>query len=195
MQKKTKLLTIAQAAKLLKVSPDTLRRWEQRGIITPHRTKGGSRRYTLIDLQIAKLNKRKHKFFQIPFFLKENYINSKRDLKIALFTSFLWIFGLLIYHFFTPVFLTPTNPQQQILSDQLQDQTRLKIASQIPNQINAIKVLVIPDQAPATDKTASKVMSLGSDLLIRRFNNLPALNYTDSLDQYYSLQPLPQNKQ
>lgn len=118
MQNEAKFLTITQAAKFLKVSPDTLRRWEDRGIIAPQRTKGGSRRYTLLDLKIARLNKRKIRFFQIPTLLKQNYINSKQDLKIALLTSFLWIFGLLAYHFLTPVFFRPTNPQQQISSNQ-----------------------------------------------------------------------------
>lgn len=114
MQKEPNFLTIAQAADFLKVSPDTLRRWEERGIVTPIRTKGGSRRYTLLDLKIAKLNKRKIRSFQISTLLKQNYINHKRDLKIALFTSFLWIFGLLALYFLTPVFLRPTNPEQQI---------------------------------------------------------------------------------
>lgn len=114
MQNEPNFLTITQAADFLKVSPDTLRRWEERGIVTPIRTKGGSRRYTLLDLKIAKLNKRKTRSFQISTLLKQNYINHKRDLKIALFTSFLWIFGLLALHFLTPVFLRPTNPEQQI---------------------------------------------------------------------------------
>ncbi len=126
MQNEANFLTIAQAAEFLKVSPDTLRRWEDKGIVTPLRTKGGSRRYTLLDLKIAKLNKRKreqvlssrNRFFQIPALLRQNYINSKQDLKIALLTSFLWIFALSAYHFLTPVFLRPTNPEQQISSNQ-----------------------------------------------------------------------------
>lgn len=124
MQKEATLLTITQAAQFLKVSPDTLRRWEDKGIIAPQRTKGGSRRYTLLDLKIARLNKRKARFFQISTLLKQNYINSKQDLKIALLTSFLWIFALLIFHFLTPVFFRPTNPQQQISSNQASE-TRL----------------------------------------------------------------------
>lgn len=125
MHNEAKFLTITQAAEVLKVSPDTLRRWEEKGIITPQRTKGGSRRYALLDLKIAKLNKRKIRFFQIPTLLKQNYINSKRDLKIALLTSFLWIFGILIYQYLTPIFLRPTSFEQRIVSDQLKQQSSL----------------------------------------------------------------------
>ncbi len=125
MQNEANFLTIAEAAKILKVSPDTLRRWEKKGIVTPRRTKGGIRRYTLLDLKIAKLNKRKAGLFQIPALLKQNYINSKRDLKIALLTSFLWISGILIYYFLTPVFLKPTSFEQRIVSDQLKQQSGL----------------------------------------------------------------------
>ena len=118
MQKEATFLTIARAAQFLQVSPDTLRRWEEKGIVTPARTKGGSRRYTLLDLKIARLNKRKTRFSQIPTLLKQNYISHKRDFKIALFTSFLWIFALLAYKFLAPVFLRPTSPEQQISSNQ-----------------------------------------------------------------------------
>ncbi|KKT58433.1 MAG: hypothetical protein UX91_C0003G0091, partial [Candidatus Amesbacteria bacterium GW2011_GWB1_47_19] len=41
------LLSIQQAAKLLKVSTKTLRRWEAQGILTAHRTPGNQRRYQL----------------------------------------------------------------------------------------------------------------------------------------------------
>lgn len=189
----TKFLTITQAAKVLKVSPDTLRRWEDRGIVTPARTKGGSRRYTLLDLKIARLNKRKVRFFQIPTLLKQSYINHKRDFKIAMFTSFLWIFALLAYHFLTPVFLRPTNPDLQILSDQLKESARLKIASEtISNKISVIKTLVIPDETPIAPEITPP--TTGSDLLMGAFGDLPKLLYTDTPDQYYSLQPLPQNQ-
>ncbi len=205
LRKKAKFLTIAQAAEFLKVSPDTLRRWENKGIVTPQRTKGGSRRYTLLDLKIAKLNKKKSRFSQIPAFLKQNYINSKRDLKIVLLTSFLWIFGLLIYHFLTPVFLRPTNPEQQVLSDQPEEQNHLKIASETtPNQVSATKVLVILDPTKGETRSTSgestdlwrqaEVISLESDLLTRRPSGSLILQYTDSPNQYYSLQPLPQNQ-
>lgn len=125
MQNEPKLLTIAEAATFLKVSADTLRRWEKKGIITPQRSKGGVRRYTLLDLKIAKLNKRKIKFFQIPTLLAKNYINSKRDLKVALLTSFLWIISILTYQFLAPIFLRPTSSEQRIVSDQLNQQSNL----------------------------------------------------------------------
>ncbi|MBI2621947.1 MAG: MerR family DNA-binding transcriptional regulator, partial [Candidatus Levybacteria bacterium] len=41
-----KLLSIQQAAQILKVSTKTLRRWEERGILIPQRTDGNHRRYT-----------------------------------------------------------------------------------------------------------------------------------------------------
>jgi hypothetical protein len=45
------LYTIDQAAKKLGVSTKTLRRWEQRGFITPQRTAGNQRRYTLAEIE------------------------------------------------------------------------------------------------------------------------------------------------
>lgn len=192
MQKEPKFLTIAQAAQFLGVSPDTLRRWEERGIVTPHRTKGGSRRYTLLDLKIAKLNKRKVRFFQLPTLLTKNYINSKQDLRIALLTSVLWIFGLLTYHFLSPILFKPTNLQQAAISDQIKDQTHLKIASETTgNEINTIKNLALPDSGPATSGLTPKSVTQGTDLLIRRSGDLPTIQYTNALNKYYSLQPLP----
>lgn len=194
MQKKAEFLTIAQAARFLKVSPDTLRRWEDRGIVTPLRTKGGSRRYTLLDLKIAKLNKKKTRFFQIPTLLRQNYINSKQDLKIALITSFLWVLGLLAYHFLTPIVLQSTNPEQQILSDELKEQTHLKVASQTTSKISAVTVLVLPAQSSGADEIIPGVVSPEPNLLILKFNSLPSLQFKDNPDQYYSLKPLPQNQ-
>ncbi|GMR19001.1 MAG: hypothetical protein BMS9Abin34_125 [Patescibacteria group bacterium] len=46
-----KLYTISEAARVLGVHPSTLRLWENHGLVTPHRTPGGDRRYTLGDLQ------------------------------------------------------------------------------------------------------------------------------------------------
>lgn len=126
MQTEPNFLTITQAAKFLKVSPDTLRRWEDKGIVAPARTKGGSRRYTLLDLKIAKLKRK----------MKENFAYHRRDFKIALLTSFLWIFGLLIYHFLTPVFLRPTNPEQQVSFDQLKKQNLQPPASKPDSYLN-----------------------------------------------------------
>lgn len=106
MQKKANFLTIAQASKFLQVSPDTLRRWEEKGMVAPIRTRGGSRRYTLLDLKIAKLKRK----------VKQNYFGSRRDFKIALITSFLWVIALLAFYFLPLIFLRPTNPEQQVYS-------------------------------------------------------------------------------
>lgn len=45
-----RLLSISQAAKLLQISPDTLRNWEVSGKLVPERTAGGARRYSLSEL-------------------------------------------------------------------------------------------------------------------------------------------------
>ena len=51
----TKFLTIHEAADLLGVSPQTLRRWERAGKITcAHRTKGNQRRYDITLLRPEK---------------------------------------------------------------------------------------------------------------------------------------------
>src|SRR3990167_6852329 len=49
-----KKISIKQAAKLLKVSEKTLRRWEGSGKIVAHRTEGGHRRYSLLQIQNLK---------------------------------------------------------------------------------------------------------------------------------------------
>jgi len=49
------LISISKASKALGISPDTLRNWEQKGIIRPQRTEGGARRYT--RSQISSLKK------------------------------------------------------------------------------------------------------------------------------------------
>jgi MerR family transcriptional regulator, heat shock protein HspR len=45
------LYTMAQATEALGVTPPTLRRWEQQGLITPQRTGGGQRRYSRRELE------------------------------------------------------------------------------------------------------------------------------------------------
>jgi MerR family transcriptional regulator/heat shock protein HspR len=54
------LYTVGQATELLGVNPPTLRRWERDGLISPHRTDGGQRRYTRKELdklqEIAQLS-------------------------------------------------------------------------------------------------------------------------------------------
>ncbi len=51
---KEKLLTIQEAAKILKVSTKTLRRWDESGKFSPERTSGNQRRYRLS--QVMELN-------------------------------------------------------------------------------------------------------------------------------------------
>lgn len=41
------MFRVAQAAKLLGVHPNTLRRWDNEGKLNPARTLGGARRYTI----------------------------------------------------------------------------------------------------------------------------------------------------
>ncbi len=51
---KNKNLSINEAAKYLGVSTKTLRRWDAGGVVSSLRTKGGHRRYGLLDLQLMK---------------------------------------------------------------------------------------------------------------------------------------------
>jgi len=44
-------MSISEAAKVVGVAPGTLRRWEREGKISPERTAGGNRRYTLTMLK------------------------------------------------------------------------------------------------------------------------------------------------
>jgi DNA-binding transcriptional MerR regulator len=53
-----KLLSVQQAAVLLKVSIQTLRRWDQQGILVPQRTPGGQRRYTVSQIKDFKKNRK-----------------------------------------------------------------------------------------------------------------------------------------
>lgn len=50
----TKFLSISKAAKLLQVSPDTLRNWERQRKLMPTRTSGGARRYSSFELLALK---------------------------------------------------------------------------------------------------------------------------------------------
>jgi len=50
-----KLLSVNEAAGILSVHPDTLRKWEERGLITvAAKTLGGHRRYNYLDLMRIK---------------------------------------------------------------------------------------------------------------------------------------------
>jgi excisionase family DNA binding protein len=51
MQKMPKLIPISEAAKLLGVHAETLRRWERDGKIKPRRTSGNLRRYDIADIR------------------------------------------------------------------------------------------------------------------------------------------------
>ncbi|MEK7182639.1 MAG: MerR family DNA-binding transcriptional regulator, partial [Patescibacteria group bacterium] len=55
-----------QATRLLKVSPDTLRRWEEEGKIKPTRTPGGHRRYTASQLTKLTAIKETKREIKIP---------------------------------------------------------------------------------------------------------------------------------
>lgn len=127
MQNEAKLLNITEAANILGISLDTLRRWEKKGIITPQRTKGGVRRYTLLDLKIAKLNKRKIRFFRLPSLSGKSYSLWQNNAKIIVLTSLIWILGIALVHFLKPGFLSPTNPQQQILSEAIKKKINLQL--------------------------------------------------------------------
>ena len=54
MSKRALYLTIAKAAKLLGVSPSTLRNWEQMGLLTPVRSQGRYRMFSMEVLEGAK---------------------------------------------------------------------------------------------------------------------------------------------
>ena len=56
-----KLFIIQDAAKYLKVSTKTLRRWDAAGLLVPLRTTGNQRRYTLQQLVEFKKNKKELK--------------------------------------------------------------------------------------------------------------------------------------
>jgi len=54
-------LPVSKAASFLGVSAETLRRWDRKGILKPFRTKGGQRRYSLINLESYKSGERSAK--------------------------------------------------------------------------------------------------------------------------------------
>ncbi len=47
MQARQRILTAKESAAYLRISPFTLRKIEEQGLIIPYRTPGGHRRYTL----------------------------------------------------------------------------------------------------------------------------------------------------
>ena len=60
-QNTPKFLTIDQASAYLKISSKTLRRWEDKGVITPLRTAGGHRRYTLEQIKEFRVKSNRKK--------------------------------------------------------------------------------------------------------------------------------------
>lgn len=54
MTKYTGFISVSKAAKLLQVSPDTLRNWDKEGRLVANRTNGGARRYDLVQLIALK---------------------------------------------------------------------------------------------------------------------------------------------
>src|SRR4051812_36268475 len=58
---KTNILSIQEAARILRVSTKTLRRWEQRGLLVPERTFGNHRRYTKEQIQEFKVKSKERK--------------------------------------------------------------------------------------------------------------------------------------
>src|SRR5258708_37826849 len=65
LYKTIKLLTVLEAAKYISVSADSLRRWDAKGLLTPIRTPGGQRRYTIEQLN-EFVTKRKNKSLDAP---------------------------------------------------------------------------------------------------------------------------------
>ena len=53
MSESTELMSIGEAARVLGVAVDTLRRWERKGKITATRTLGGQRRFARSDVEAA----------------------------------------------------------------------------------------------------------------------------------------------
>lgn len=86
MSKKNKeqLLTPSQAAKEICVHPETLRRYEEKGLITSSRTPGGHRRYKQEDIAILKENLKS----------APNKPSSNKDKDIALLTQALSEIGI-----------------------------------------------------------------------------------------------------
>src|SRR3989344_1415535 len=56
-----RLLSVQEAASLLKVNSQTLRRWDSSGILVPLRTEGNQRRYTRKQIREFSLDRRSHK--------------------------------------------------------------------------------------------------------------------------------------
>src|SRR3990167_7460351 len=58
------LFSIKDVANILGVSTKTLRRWEEKGILIPHRTPGNQRRYTLDHIDNFKRQRSGERIYQ-----------------------------------------------------------------------------------------------------------------------------------
>ncbi|MCS7092622.1 MAG: MerR family DNA-binding transcriptional regulator, partial [Patescibacteria group bacterium] len=77
--KSQQTLSIKEAAKILKVSEKTLRRWEKKGILTPIRTSGGHRRYDPKIIQSIKSKKSRKILKKINGIFVNSNINSPQS--------------------------------------------------------------------------------------------------------------------
>src|SRR3989338_3508775 len=75
--KSAQLVSVTQAAKILKVSDETLRRWEKLGHIVPARTPGGARRYDISHLEeIREAADGQVKLGKLPQVLNKVYLQA-----------------------------------------------------------------------------------------------------------------------
>lgn len=75
-----KLISIGEAAKLLGVSPTTLRRWEASGRLVPERTRGDRRRYRLSELR-PDLERKERSTRQTVAYARVSSHDQKADLE------------------------------------------------------------------------------------------------------------------
>ena len=75
-----KLISIGEAAKLLGVSPTTLRRWEASGRLVPERTRGDRRRYRLSELR-PDLERKERSARQTVAYARVSSHDQKADLE------------------------------------------------------------------------------------------------------------------
>ena len=75
-----KLISIGEAAKLLGVSPTTLRRWEASGRLVPERTRGDRRRYRLSELR-PDLERKESCARQTVAYARVSGLDQKADLE------------------------------------------------------------------------------------------------------------------
>jgi excisionase family DNA binding protein len=59
MEASQKFLNVSEAAAFLGVSPASLRKWSDRGLVSVYRTPGGQRRYSPADLEGFLVSMRK----------------------------------------------------------------------------------------------------------------------------------------